>query len=97
MVTKSEIQKYIDEHIKSIVVERHGNKFYGTLTDKEGRTFEFSKYVLDVQRQFSNTHSTVHNNADIKEAMLLKYFQRLFVRMYASRQQLVDLGILETM
>ena len=60
METKSEMQKYIDEHIKSIFVERHGNKFYGTLTDKEGRTFKYSKYVLDIERQFSNTHRTLH-------------------------------------
>lgn len=96
METKSETQKYIDEYIKSIVVQRHGDKFYGTLTDKEGRTFEFSKYVLDIGRQFSNTHRTLHENTEIKEAMLLKYFQRLFVGVYARRRQLVDLGICST-
>lgn len=87
METKSEIQKYIDENIKSIVVERHGNRFYGTLTDKEGRTFKFSKYVIDIEMQFYyNTHRTVHESADIDEAMLLKYFQRLFVDVYAERR-----------
>ena len=86
MKQKSEIQKYIDENIKSIVVERHGYKFYGTLTDKEGRTFEFSKYVLDIERQFSNTHRTLYENAEIEETMLLKYFQRSFVCVYASRR-----------
>ena len=86
MEAKSEMQKYIDEHIKSIVVQRHEDKFYGTLTDKEGRTFEFSKYVIDIARQFSNVHRTLHEDADIKEAMLLKYFQRLFVGVYASRR-----------
>lgn len=96
METKSEMQKYIDEHIKSITVERQGNKFYGTLTDKEGRTYEFSKYVIDVDRQFSNTHRTLHEDADIKEAMLLKYFQRLFVIMYARRRQLIDCAMLDT-
>lgn len=97
METKSEMQKYIDEHIKSIFVERHGNKFYGTLTDKEGRTFEFSKYVLDIERLFSNTHRTTsYEDADLKEAMLLKYFQRLFVGVYAGRRQLVDLRICST-
>lgn len=85
METKSETQKYIDEHIKSIVVERHGNKFYGTLTDKEGRTFEFSKYVSDIlDMQLSNNHRTLHEDADINEAMLMKYFERLFVYTYAS-------------
>ena len=96
METKSEMQKYIDEHIKSIIVERHGNKFYGTLTDKEGRTFEFSKYVTDIERHFYNTHRTLHEDTDIKEAMLLKYFQRWFVGVYAVRRQGVDLGIRET-
>lgn len=86
MKTKSEMQKYIDEHIKSIVIERHGDKFYGTLTDKEGRTFEFSKYVIDIEKQFSNTHRTLHEDADIKEKMLMKYFERLFVCVYASRR-----------
>ena len=96
METKPEIQKYIDKHIESIVVRRHGDKFYGTLTDKEGRTFEFSKYVLDIERQFSNTHRTLHEDTDIKEAMLLKYFQRWFVCMYAVRRRGVDLGLCET-
>lgn len=93
METKSETQKYIDEHIKSIAVERHGNKFYGTLTDKEGRTFEFSKYVIDIERLFPNTHRTLHEDADLKEAMLLKYFQRLFVGTYASRRAFGNLEI----
>ena len=93
METKSEMQKYTDEHIKSIVVERHGEKFYGTLTDKEGRIFEYSKYVLDIERQFSNTHRTLHEDSDIEEAMLLKYFQRLFVGVYAVRRALGNLGI----
>lgn len=93
METKSEMQKYIDEHIKSIVVERHKDKFYGTLTDKEGINFEFSKYVIDIERQFLNNHRTLHEDADIKEAMLLKYFQRLFVGVYAVRRALGNLGI----
>lgn len=97
METKSEMQKYIDEHIKSIVVERHSNKFYGTLTDKEGRTFEFSKDVIDVQRQFYNTHRTPHEDASIKKQMLMKYFQRLFVGVYASRRAFGNLGIGSTM
>lgn len=80
------MQKYIDENIKSIVVERHGNRFYGTLTDKERRTFEFSKYITDIERQFSNTHRTLHEDADLYEAMLLKCFQRLFVGVYAGRR-----------
>jgi hypothetical protein len=93
METKSEMQKYIDEHIQSIVVERHGDKFYGTLTDREGRTFEFSKYVIDIGRQFSNTHRTLHEDADIKETMLLNYFQRLFVEIYRSRRAFGNLVI----
>jgi uncharacterized protein YfbU (UPF0304 family) len=92
MGTKSEIQKYMDENIKSIAVERHGNKFYGTLTDKDGRTFEFNKYVIDIERQFSNTHRTAHG-ANITEMMLLKYFQRLFVGVYASRRAFGNLEI----
>lgn len=87
MKTKSERQKYIDEHIKSIVVERHGNRLYGTLTDKEGRTFEFSKCVIDIEMKFYyDTHRTVHENADVTEKMLMKYFERLFVDAYASRR-----------
>ena len=86
MEAKSEMQKYIDEYIKSIVVERHRDKFYGTLTDREGRTFEFSKYVTDIEMQFSNTHRTLHEDTDIKEAMLMKYFERLFVCVYARRR-----------
>ena len=78
METKSEVQKYIDEHIKSITVERRRDKFYGTLTDNEGRTFEFRKYVIDIEKIFSNTHRTLHEDADIKEKMLMKYFERLF-------------------
>jgi len=93
MEAKSEMQKYIDEHIKSIAVERHGNKFYGTLTDKEGRTFEFSKHVIDIERQFSNTHRTLHEDADLYEAMLLKSFQRLFVGVYAGRRAFGNLEI----
>ena len=93
MEAKSEMQKYIDEYIKSIVVERHRDKFYGTLTDKEGRTFEFSKYVTDIEMQFSNTHRTLHEDTDIKEAMLLKYFQRLFVGVYADRRAFCNLEI----
>ena len=91
MEKKSESQKYIDENIKSIVVERHGNKFYGTLTDKEGRTFEFSKDVIDVEKQFSYTYKTLHEDADIKEAMLLNYFQKWFVYVYASKRALGNL------
>lgn len=86
METKSEMQKYIDEYIKSIAVGRHGDKFYGTLTDKEGRTFEFSKDVIDIEREFSNTHRTLHEDADIEEAMRLKYFQKLFIGIYKSRR-----------
>ena len=89
MEAKSEMQKYIDEHIKSITVERRGDKFYGTLTDKEGRTFELSKDVIDIERQFSNTHRTLHElheDADIKKRMLMKYFERLFVCVYARRR-----------
>lgn len=85
METKSESQKYIDEHIKSIVIERHGNKFYGTLTDKDGRTFRLNKDVIDIERQFSNTHRTLHEDANLYETMLLKYFQRLLVCTYANR------------
>ena len=96
METKSEMQLYIDEHIKSIHVEKRGNKFYGTLTDKEGRTFEFSKDVIYIEKQFSNIHITLHKDTDIVETMLLKHFQRLFVAVYADRRQLVDLGICET-
>lgn len=92
METKSEMQKYIDEHIKSIVVERHKDKFYGTLTDKEGINFEFSKDVIDIERQFY-THRTLHEDADIKEAMLLKYFQRFFVGVYARKRAFGNLGI----
>lgn len=93
MKTKSEMQKFIDEHIKSIVIERHGDKFYGTLTDKEGRTFEFSKYVIDIGKQFYNAHRTLHEDADIKEEMLMKYFERLFVGVYASRRAFGNLEI----
>lgn len=93
METKSEMQMYIDEHIKSIAVERRGNKFYGTLTDKEGRTFEFSKDAIDIERQFSNTHRTLHEDANLKETMLLKYFQRLFIGTYRSRRAFGNLEI----
>lgn len=93
METKSQMQKYIDEHIKSIAVERRENKFYLRLTDKEGRTFEFSKYVLDIERQFSNTHRTLHDDADIKEKMLMKYFERLCVGVYADRRAFGNLEI----
>ena len=86
METKSAMQKYIDEHINSITVERRVNKFYGTLTDKEGRTFEFSKYVIDIERQYSNTHKTLHKNSNITEQMLLNFFKRLFVGVYADRR-----------
>jgi uncharacterized protein YfbU (UPF0304 family) len=96
METKSEMQKYIDEHIKSIAVERREDKFYGTLTDKEERTFEFSKDIIDVEKQFSNTHKTLHKDVNLKELMLLKYFKRLLIVMYARRQQFVNLGICET-
>lgn len=96
MEAKSEMQKYIDEHIKYITVERRGDKFYGTLTDKEGRTFELSKDVIDIERLFSNTHRELHKDANLKGVMLLKCFQRLFVGVYAGRRQLVDLGICET-
>ena len=93
METKSEMQLYIDEHIKSIHVEKRGNKFYGTLTDKEGRTFEFSKDVIYIEKQFSNTHRTLHKDTDIAETMLLKYFQRLFVVVYAGRRAFGNLEI----
>lgn len=93
MEAKSEMQKYIDEHIKSITVERRGDKFYGTLTDKEGRTFELSKDVIDIERQFSNTHRELHKDANLKGVMLLKCFQRLFVGVYASRRAFGNLEI----
>lgn len=93
MESKSEMQKYIDEHIKSIVVERHGNRFYGTLTDKEGRTFEFSKYVIDIEKFYFDTHRTLRDDVNMNEAMLLKCFQRLFVGTYASRRAFGNLEI----
>ena len=93
METKSEMQMYIDEHIKSIAVERRGNKFDGTLTDKEGRTFEFSKDAIDIERQFSNTYRTLHEDANLKETMLLKYFQWLFIETYRSRRAFGNLEI----
>ena len=93
MATKSEMQLYIDEHIKSIHVEKRGNKFYGTLTDKEGRPFEFSKRVIDIEKHFSNRDRTLHKDADLKEAMLLKSFQRLFVGTYAGRRAFGNLEI----
>lgn len=85
METKSKMAD-IYKHINAIVVQRRENKFYGTLTDKEGRTFEFSKYVIDIERQFSNTHRALHEDANLYDAMILKYFQLLFVGTYAVRR-----------
>lgn len=93
MGTKSEMQMYIDKYIKSIVVKRHGNKFYGTLTDKEGRTFEFSKDVFDIESFFDNTHKTLCKNTDIKENMLMNCFQTLFIGIYKSRRAFGNLEI----
>lgn len=93
MGTKSETQKYINAHIKSIVVQRNGDKFYGTLTDKEGRTFEFSKDVTDIERFFDNTRKTLYENTDIRKNMLLKCFQNLFIGTYESRRAFGNLEI----
>lgn len=89
---KTKLQKYIDKHIKSMTIERHGDKFYGTLTDVEGRTFEFSEEALEIERHFNNTPGTLHKNADIREAMLMKHFQILFVGIYANNR---ELGVLK--
>lgn len=93
MGTKSEMQMYIDKYIKSIVVERHGNKFYGTLTDKEGRTFEFSKDVFDIESYFDNTQKTLCENTDTKINMLMNCFQTLFIETYKSRRAFGNLEI----
>lgn len=82
MQMKTEMQMYIDKYIKSIVVERHGNKFHGTLIDKEGRTFEFSKDVVDIETFFDNTHKAVYGG-NIKETMLLQCFKTMFIKSYA--------------
>ncbi len=87
---QSYIDKYmkyidnIDKHIKSIHTERRGDKFYGTLTDKEGRTFEFSKDVVDIEKHFSNTHGSLHEDADIRATMLMNCFKRVFIGLYES-------------
>lgn len=93
METKSEMQMYIDKYIESIVVQRHGNKFYGTLTDKEGRTFEFSKDVIDIERYFDNTHKALCENNDIKKNMLMNCFKKLFIGTYKSRRIFGNLEI----
>jgi hypothetical protein len=93
MKIKSEMHIYMDKYIKSIVVERHGNKFYGTLTDKEGRTFEFSKDAIDIERFFDNTHKTLCENTDIKKNMLVNCFQKLFIGTYESRRAFGNLEI----
>lgn len=88
MIKESKMQRYIDEYIKSIAVWKSGDKFYGTLTDKEGRTFEFSKEVGDIEKHLNNTHKAFLKEADIKDTMLQKCFQKLFVCIYASRRAL---------
>ena len=93
METKSETQKYIRENIKSITVERRENKFYGTLTDKEERTFEFSKDVTDIESFFDSTHKTLCENTDIKKNMLLNCFKKLFIGIYESRRAFGNLEI----
>lgn len=82
MKIKTEMQKYISENIKKILIERRGNKFYGTLIDKEGRTFEFSKDVVEIETFFDNTHKAVYGG-NIKETMLLKCFETMFIKSYA--------------
>ena len=58
--------------------------------DKEGRTFEFSKDVIEIERQFSNTHKMLYKDAEFREKILLKYFQKLFVGMYVNKRQLLE-------
>jgi len=91
METKSIMQKYIDEHIKSMTIERRGDKFYGTLTDKEGRTFERSKEVSDCERLFYAHHRMIPEDDGILQSMLIKEFEIFFVGVYMSKRAFGDL------
>ena len=84
---KSEIQSYIDKHIKFIYIEKCEDKFHGILTDKDGITFEFSKDVIDIEKRFDNTHKTLCENADIRKNMLMNCFKRLFIINYELRRK----------
>lgn len=91
MKTKTIMQKYIEEHINSISIKKKGGKFYGTLTDKEGRTFERSKDVSDIERLFYAHHNVVPKDNNILQSMLMKDFEIYFVGVYRSKMALGNL------
>ena len=88
MEIKSKIQVYIEKHIKSIHIEKRDNKFYCKLIDKEGRTFEFSRDVIDIERYFNNTHNVLCENTYIKNNMLMKCFEKLCIGFYENYRHL---------
>lgn len=81
---KQSINYIIDKYIKSIYIERCGDKFYGILRDKNGATFEFSKDVIDIEKHFNNTHRSLYEDADIRKTMLMNCFKRIFIGLYES-------------
>lgn len=81
---KQSVNYIIDKYIKSIYIERRGDKFYGTLTDKNGATFEFSKDVTDIEKHFNDTHKSLYKDADIRATMLMNCFKRVFIGLYES-------------
>lgn len=96
METETIIQKFISQHIKSMTIEKRGEKFYGTLTDKEGRTFEYNKEISDIRRQFFASHVEIPADEDILRTMIMKQFQIIFVGVYQSKKALGDLGTSST-
>jgi len=84
---KSEMQLYIDKHIKFMYIEKCEDKFHGILTDKDGITFEFSQDIIDIEKRFDNTHKILCENADIRKNMLMNCFKKLFIINYEVRRK----------
>lgn len=80
---QSELQKYIQEHIKLITIEQNKDTICGTLVDKDNNTFTYSKNITEFKDIFTRFHKLLlSKNKDVRNNMIIVYFKKLFIREY---------------
>ena len=91
---QSELQKYIQEHIKFITIKQNKDTICGTLVDKHNNTFTYSKNINEIENIFAKFHKLpLPKNKDIRNNMLVVYFKKLFIREYIYNKSNLKLTI----
>ena len=89
---QSELQKYIQEHIKLITIKQNKGTIYGTLVDKNNNKFTYSKNINEIKNVFTKFHKlSLSKNKDVKNNMLIVYFKKLFIREYICNKSNLNL------